>query len=69
MMTVYEFSAGRRRGGFVPSLFFAIMVAHCGLDIISLYNETFQTGKIDWDCTILKSMLIKDYPTLVRVTL
>jgi len=32
-----------------------LMTAHCGMDIISLYNETFQTGKIDWDVTLLRN--------------
>jgi hypothetical protein len=32
-----------------------LMTAHCGMDIISLYNETFQTGKVDWDCTLLRN--------------
>ena len=32
-----------------------LMTAHCGMDIISLYNETFQTGRIDWDVTLLRN--------------
>ncbi len=31
------------------------MTAHCGMNVISLYNETFQTGRIDWDCTLLRN--------------
>jgi hypothetical protein len=37
-----------------------LMTAHCGLDIISLYNETFQTGKIDWDCSLLRNAFSVD---------
>ncbi len=32
-----------------------LMTAHCGMDIISLYNETFQTGRINWDVTLLRN--------------
>ena len=32
-----------------------LMTAHCGMDVISLYNETFQTGRIDWDVTLLRN--------------
>jgi hypothetical protein len=32
-----------------------LMTAHAGLDLVSLYNETFQSGKIDWDCNILRN--------------
>jgi len=32
-----------------------LMTAHCGMEIISLYNETFQTGRIDWDVTLLRN--------------
>jgi hypothetical protein len=37
-----------------------LMTAHCGMDIISLYNETFQTGKIDWDVTLLRNAFSVD---------
>lgn len=37
-----------------------LMIAHCGMDIISLYNETFQTGKIDWDVTLLRNAFSVD---------
>jgi len=32
-----------------------LMTAHCGMGVISLYNETFQTGRIDWDVTLLRN--------------
>jgi len=32
-----------------------LMTAHAGMDVISLYNETFQTGKVDWDCTLVRN--------------
>ena len=32
-----------------------LMTAHCGMNVISLYNETFQTGRIDWDCNLLRN--------------
>ncbi len=37
-----------------------LMTLQCGLDVISLYNETFQTGKIDWDCTLLRNAFSVD---------
>jgi hypothetical protein len=37
-----------------------LMTAHCGMDIISLYNETFQSGKIDWDCNLLRNAFSVD---------
>jgi hypothetical protein len=37
-----------------------LMTAHCGMDIISLYNEAFQTGKIDWDCNLLRNAFSVD---------
>jgi hypothetical protein len=37
-----------------------LMTTHCGLDVISLYNETFQTGKVDWDCTLLRNAFSVD---------
>jgi hypothetical protein len=37
-----------------------LMTAHCGMDIISLYNETFQTGKIDWDCNLVRNAFSVD---------
>ena len=37
-----------------------LMVAHCGMDVISLYNETFQTGRVDWDCTLLRNAFNTD---------
>lgn len=37
-----------------------LMTAHCGMDIISLYNETFQTGRIDWDVTLLRNAFQSD---------
>ncbi|MBM3242774.1 discoidin domain-containing protein [Candidatus Poribacteria bacterium] len=37
-----------------------LMTTHCGLDIISLYNETFQTGRIDWDCNLLRNAFSVD---------
>ena len=32
-----------------------LMTTHASLDVISLYNETFQTGLINWDCTLLRN--------------
>ena len=37
-----------------------LMTAHSGMDILSLYNETFQTGKIDWDCNLLRNAFSVD---------
>jgi len=37
-----------------------LMTAHCGMDVVSLYNETFQTGRIDWDCTLLRNAFSVD---------
>jgi hypothetical protein len=37
-----------------------LMTTHCGLGIISLYNETFQTGRIDWDVTLLRNAFQSD---------
>lgn len=37
-----------------------LMTAHAGMDVISLYNETFQTGKIDWDCSLLRNAFSVD---------
>ncbi|MBI2844079.1 MAG: discoidin domain-containing protein [Armatimonadetes bacterium] len=37
-----------------------LMTAHSGMDIISLYNETFQTGRIDWDCNLLRNAFSVD---------
>jgi hypothetical protein len=37
-----------------------LMIAHCGMDIISLYNETFQTGRIDWDVPLLRNAFQSD---------
>jgi hypothetical protein len=37
-----------------------LMTAHAGMDVISLYNETFQTGKIDWDCNLLRNAFSVD---------
>lgn len=37
-----------------------LMTAHCGMDIISLYNETFQTGRIDWDCNLVRNAFSVD---------
>ena len=37
-----------------------LMTAHCGMDVISLYNETFQTGRIDWDVTLLRNAFQSD---------
>ena len=30
------------------------------MDIISLYNETFQTGRIDWDCNLVRNAFSVD---------
>jgi len=32
-----------------------LMLAHVGMGVVSLFNETFQTGKIDWDCTLMRN--------------
>ena len=32
-----------------------LMTIHCGLNVVSLFNETFQTGKINWDCNLLRN--------------
>ena len=37
-----------------------LMTAHCGMDVISLYNETFQTGRINWDVTLLRNAFQSD---------
>jgi hypothetical protein len=31
-----------------------------GLDVIVLFNETFQTGRIDWDCSLLRNAFSVD---------
>jgi hypothetical protein len=37
-----------------------LMTAHCGMDLISLYNETFQTGRLVWDVTLLRNAFQSD---------
>lgn len=32
-----------------------LMVAHCGMDVISLYNETFSCGRIDYDVGLFRN--------------
>jgi hypothetical protein len=32
-----------------------LMVGHCGMDVISLYNETFSTGRIDYDVGLFRN--------------
>jgi hypothetical protein len=31
------------------------MTMHSAMDVISLYNETFQTGRINWDCNLVRN--------------
>ncbi len=31
------------------------MTMHSSMDVISLYNETFQTGRINWDCNLVRN--------------
>jgi hypothetical protein len=37
-----------------------LMTAHGGMDLLSLYNETFQTGRIDWDCNLVRNAFSVD---------
>ena len=37
-----------------------LMIAHSGMDVISLYNETFQSGRLDWDCNLLRNAFQSD---------
>jgi len=32
-----------------------LMTLHSAMDVVSLYNETFQTGRINWDVTLLRN--------------
>ena len=32
-----------------------LMTAHSGMDVVSLYNETFQTGRTNWDCNLVRN--------------
>ncbi|MBI2844082.1 MAG: discoidin domain-containing protein [Armatimonadetes bacterium] len=37
-----------------------LMTAHSGMGVVSLYNETFQTGKVDWDCNLVRNVFSVD---------
>lgn len=32
-----------------------LMTAHAGMGVVSLYNETFQSGRTEWDCNLLRN--------------